>query len=104
MQWPVLTIMSTDTVTRGLVVRHLILPALAPAAIVALYFTPVLWFGCVNRGLMAIAVALISAAAAFVCIGFGMRAKLRREPQPEWWLLSTLLYTLPLALLIGPLG
>ena len=34
------------------IVRHVGLPALAPAAIVALYFTPVQTFGCVVRGLM----------------------------------------------------
>ena len=35
--------------------RHVALPAVAPAAIVGLYFTPVLLFGCVNRGLLALA-------------------------------------------------
>ena len=37
------------------VLRHVALPALAPAALVGLFFTPVMLFGCVNRGLLALA-------------------------------------------------
>jgi len=57
-----------------------LLPALAPTSTVALYFTPVLWFGCVNRGLLALAIVLTSAAGAFVAIGRRSRARARREP------------------------
>jgi len=35
-------------------IRHIALPAVAPAAVTGLYFTPVAVFGCVNRGLMAL--------------------------------------------------
>jgi hypothetical protein len=52
------------------VLKHAALPAIAPAAIVGLYFTPVLLFGCVNRGLLALAIVFLSAAA-FVTIGIG---------------------------------
>jgi hypothetical protein len=78
--------------------RHVALPALAPAALVALYFTPVMVFGCVNRGLMAVGVVLISSGAAFVTIGLGMRER-RQGRSSAWWLLSTLLFVLPLVLL-----
>ncbi|HXV14198.1 MAG TPA: hypothetical protein VEC56_08320 [Candidatus Krumholzibacteria bacterium] len=83
--------------------RHVAIPALAPAAIVALYFTPVMVFGCVNRGLLAFGVVLISSGAAFVTIGLGMRESLRRR-SATWWLLSTLILVLPLVLILGPLG
>jgi hypothetical protein len=85
-------------------IRHVVLPAVAPATIVGLYFTPVLLFGCVNRGLMALAVVLISAVAAFVTIGIGIRAKSRNDPSSSWWLLSTLILLLPIVLVLGPLG
>jgi hypothetical protein len=85
-------------------VKHVVVPAVAPAAIVGLYFTPVLLFGCVNRGLMALAVVLVSAVAAFVTISQGVRAKTRNDPSSSWWLLSTLILLLPLALVLGPLG
>jgi hypothetical protein len=32
------------------ILRHVALPAVAPAAVIGLYFTPVLLFGCVNGG------------------------------------------------------
>lgn len=85
-------------------IRHVVLPALAPAAVIALYFTPVMVFGCVQRGLMALAVVLVSAVAAFVTAGIGIRAKTRRDPSSDWWLISTLILTLPIVLLLGPLG
>jgi hypothetical protein len=85
-------------------IRHVALPAIAPATIVGLYFTPVLLFGCVNRGLMALAVVLISAVAAFVTIGIGIRANARNDPSSSWWLLSTLILLLPIVLVLGPLG
>ena len=51
-----------------LLVRHVALPAVAPIAVIGLYFTPVLLFGCVNRGLLALAVVLLSAVTAFATI------------------------------------
>ncbi len=85
------------------VVRHVALPAAAPAALVALYFTPVTVFGCVNRGWIAIAVVFISAIAAFVTITLGFRAKSRGQ-SPFWWLITSLILTSSLALILGPLG
>ncbi len=70
-------------------IRHIALPAVAPAAVTGLYFTPVAVFGCVNRGLMALSVVLLSA---------------RHDPSVDWWLLTTLILLLPIALIVGPLG
>ena len=84
-------------------VKHIALPALAPTFMIGLYYTPVTVFGCFNRGLMALAVALVSAILAFVAIGFGFSAQRRRDPISRWWIISALMYTLPLALLLGPL-
>jgi hypothetical protein len=83
--------------------RHVALPALAPLAVIGLYFTPVLLFGCVNRGLLALAVVLVSAVAAFVAIGKGFRARAQGRPS-AWWIISAAILTLPLALILGPLG
>ena len=81
--------------------RHVVLPAAAPAAVIGLYFTPVLLFGCVNRGLLA--VVLVSAAAAFVTIAMGFRARAQGRPSGRW-IVSALILTLPLVLVLGPLG
>jgi hypothetical protein len=83
---------------------QLALPAVAPAAVVALYLTPVTVFGCVNRGLMALLVVLLSTLAACVTLGLGARAKARRDASSSWWLLTTLILLLPIALVVGPLG
>ncbi len=86
-----------------LFVRHVGIPTLAPAAIVALYFAPVMLFGCVNRGILALTVVLISAVGAFVTIGFSFRETMKGR-SAVWWLLSTLILVLPLVLILGPLG
>ena len=86
------------------ILEHVALPALAPAAIVALYFTPVAAVGgCATRGLIAAGVALAAAAGAFVALGLALRAG-RGTRASLWWILSALVLTVPLALLIGPLG
>jgi hypothetical protein len=84
------------------ILRHVALPALAPAAIIGLYFTPVLLFGCVNRGLLALAVVLLSAGAAFVTVGIGLREA--RGRSSVRWIISTIILTTPLVLVLGPLG
>jgi len=83
--------------------RHVALPLLAPAAIVALYFTPVDVFGCTTRGLMALGIASLSAVLA---VGAAMRAVMlsRAGARSAWWLVSALILILPLILLIWPLG
>ena len=85
-------------------VKHIALPAAAPLAVVGLYFTPVLVFGCVNRGLLAVAIVLASAIAACVTTGKGVRARAQGLPSANWWLLSTLILVMPIALVLGPLG
>jgi RsiW-degrading membrane proteinase PrsW (M82 family) len=84
--------------------KHGALPALAPASIVGLYFTPLTVFGCVTRGLIAVSVALVSSAFAFVALGFAFSAVRRKDPESRWWILTAAMLTLPLALLVGPLG
>ena len=86
------------------VVKHIVLPAAAPIAVIGLYFTPVLVFGCVNRGLLAVAIVLASAIAACVTTGKGVRARAQGLPSANWWLLSTLILVMPIALVLGPLG
>jgi hypothetical protein len=85
-------------------IRHVVLPAAAPTAVTALYFTPVAVFGCVNRGLMALSVVLLSTLAACVTTSIGARARARHDPSVRWWLLTTLILLLPIALVVGPLG
>ncbi len=84
-------------------ILHVALPALAPVALFGLWFTPVVLFGCVNRGLLALAIALGSAIGAFATLGIAFRLRARGESSGRWVLTAAIL-TLPLALLVGPLG
>jgi hypothetical protein len=84
--------------------RHILLPLLSTLILVALYFTPKETFGCVQRGLMAVFVVLVSAGFAFWAIFKGFRAKSCGEVDAaNWWIITAILLTLPLALLLGPL-
>ena len=86
------------------VVRHIVLPLAAPAAIIGLYFTPTTVIACATRGLLALVLVLVSAVGAFVAIGLGFRAQRRRDPSSSWWIATAAILTTPLALLLGPLG
>jgi hypothetical protein len=85
--------------------KHLLLPALAPAAIIVLYFTPKTTFGCANRGLLALGVALFATIVAFTTTVKGVSHKRRGEKEAShWWLLTTLILLFSIALLFGPLA
>ena len=53
--------------------RHVVLPAAAPIALVGLYFTPLSVLGCATRGWLALVVVVASVAGAFVAIGLAFR-------------------------------
>ena len=82
----------------------MLLPALAPLALVGLYFTPVSLIGCANRGLLALLVIGLSTIAAFATVALALRGRTRGDPAASWWILSMLILTLPLVLLLGPLA
>lgn len=86
-------------------VRHLLIPSLAPALIVCLYFTPKHVFGCANRGLMALAVVLVALVASIATTFKGIREKRQgNTEEANWWLVSAMVLLSPLFLLVGPLG
>lgn len=84
------------------ITRHVYLPALAPLAIVGLYFTPLTVIGCATRGLIALAIALVSLVAGLVTAVVALRA--RGRPVAMWWITTTLILALPALLVLGPLG
>lgn len=84
--------------------KHIILPATATIAVVALYFTPVALLGCVSRGLIALAVVGVSLLAALVSVGIGLKKRIRGEKGSEWWIVTTVILMLPALLILGPLG
>ena len=85
--------------------RHLILPLIAPAALVWLYFTPKNVFGCATRGYMALAIVSLALVAAIATTFKATAEKKRGETEAaNWWTITTLILASPLVLLAGPLG
>jgi hypothetical protein len=86
-------------------IRHLILPLIAPATLICLYFTPKTVFGCANRGYVALAAVFLALIAAVPTAMKGAAAKRRgANDEANWWLVTTLILVSPLVLLVGPLG
>lgn len=83
---------------------HIALPGISTVAVVGLYFTPVDVFGCVGRGLIAFAIVLLSLLAAFGTVAVALKKRMKGEPGSGWWILSTLMLTVPAFLVLGPLG
>ena len=83
-------------------IRHLFLPAIAPVALIRLYFTPKSVFGCANRGYMAIGIVFLATVAAVASTVVGVSAKKRGEIEAaNWWTVTTLILLIPIVLLIG---
>lgn len=75
--------------------HHVILPSLAPILFFIIASTPVEVLGCLTRGLLAVAVALIGAFAALGASIVGARAKSRGDTNYNWWLVSSLILFIP---------
>lgn len=71
---------------------------------VGLYFTPLTVIGCATRGLLALTVVLLSAGGAFAAIGLSLGARRRNDASSDWWIATAAILTVPLALVLGPLG
>ncbi len=86
------------------IVKHLLVPAIAPALIVGLYLTPVTVVGCVNRGIAAFAIVLVSLIAGLVMAIRALMARRRADARWTWWALTALILSVPAVLVLGPLG
>jgi hypothetical protein len=87
------------------IIKHLVLPSIAPAALFGLYFTPKAVFGCANRGYMALGIVFLATIGAVVATMKGVSERRQGESEAaNWWLLTTLILLLPIVLLFGPLG
>lgn len=80
--------------------RHIVLPALAPAAFFLVAATPVEVLGCFNRGLLALAIAMASVIAGLIVAVKGGLGRSRADTNASWWLLSALILAIPPAALL----
>lgn len=80
--------------------RHIVLPALAPAAFFLVAATPIEVLGCFNRGLLALAVAMVSVIGGLIVAVKGALSRRRGDPNAHWWMLSALILAIPPAALL----
>lgn len=79
---------------------HLIVPTTMPALFFLIAATPVETLGCFTRGLLALVVALTSGLAAVGTASMGVRGRLRGDTHAAWWVISTLILTIPVVALL----
>ena len=75
--------------------RHVLLPALAPAAFLLVASTPVEVLGCLNRGLTALSVAMVSVIGGLIFAVKGGLGRRRGDPDSRWWVVSALILAIP---------
>ena len=80
--------------------RHVVLPALAPAAFLLVASTPVEVLGCFNRGLTALAIATASMIGGLIFAIKGGLGSRRGDPQAHWWAISALILAIPPAAML----
>lgn len=78
----------------------LALPGILCLAFFVIAATPVEALGCLNRGIAALAVALISGVASVAAAFRGLRGRVRGETGSGWWMVRSLLLAIPVAALI----
>jgi hypothetical protein len=82
------------------ILRHIIIPTALMVAFFAVVATPVEAIGCRNRGLLAVSIAFISVLAGLGTAIIGVFIKGRKNPDAQWWILSTLILVIPPVALI----
>ena len=79
---------------------HAVIPAIMPAIFFLIAATPVETLGCFTRGLLAFVVALASGLAALGTAGMGVRGRICGDVYAQWWVISTLILTIPVVALL----
>jgi hypothetical protein len=80
--------------------RHVLLPALAPVCFLVVAALPVELLGCLYRGLLALALALGSVIGGLVAAMRAMRGASQQAPATRWWAATALILAIPAALLL----
>lgn len=81
-------------------VRHILLPLFVPAIFFLVGLSPVHLLGCRNRGLLALAIALLSVSAGLYAAIRAGNLRRRNDPHGQWWLATALILAIaPIALL-----
>jgi hypothetical protein len=81
--------------------RNFLIPGVAPLVFFAIALTPVEVFGCRTRGLLALSVSLISGVLALATAITAVKGRARGDVNALWWVVSTLVLTIPVVALIA---
>lgn len=79
---------------------HAMIPAILPVVFFLVVATPVETLGCFTRGLLASVVALASGLAGVGTAFMGVRGQSRGDLYAAWWVISTLILTIPVVALL----
>jgi hypothetical protein len=85
-------------------VMNVLLPSAAHLAIIGLYLTPLTLIDCLTRGIISLAIVLVSLGVGIVLGIRGLRARMAGIPGSGWWMVSMCILALPALLVLGPLG
>jgi hypothetical protein len=81
-------------------IYHAVIPAIMPAIFFLIVATPVETLGCLVRGLLVFVVALSSGLSALGTASMGVRGRIRGDVYAPWWVISTLILTVPVVALL----
>ncbi|MDD1633753.1 MAG: hypothetical protein LUP91_16305 [Methylococcaceae bacterium] len=81
-------------------IYHAVIPTIMPATFFLIAATPVETLGCLVRGLLASMVALASGLGALATASMGVRGRIRGDTYSPWWIISTLVLTIPVVALL----
>lgn len=82
------------------IVKHIIIPALAPAAFLSVAMLPVDLLGCRTRGLIAAVIALAGGVLGIVAAVKALQGKVRADAASPYWMLSALILAVPALLIV----
>jgi len=80
--------------------RHIVLPFTLPLLFFAVAFSPVEVLGCLQRGLLALLVSLISGFSAVGTAILGTKARIRGDSNSHWWMMGTLVLPIPVVAML----
>jgi hypothetical protein len=80
--------------------NHIIYPVILTIIFFVNAFTPVYVLGCLNRGFVALSIALISGIASLYAAIIGLKGRVRRDANAGWWMVSSLILLIPVVALI----
>ena len=85
---------------KSAIIYHIAIPLFISILFFAVGLSPIDLLGCVYRGLIALVLAFISALLGIISAIIGLKGRMRGDAKSIWWILSALIFTIPVIGLI----